>query len=535
MALEESYDYVIVGGGAAGCVLAEVLSRDSTKRVLVLEAGPRDKNPMIHMPKGVAKMLSNPAYVWPFAVQPRKGANGTPFIWMRGKTLGGSSSINGMMYVRGQPADFADLAQHCGPEWDWRHIAGAYREVERHGLGPAATRGDAGMLRVSIPPPDPTLDALIAAGADVGLDPQVDINEPDDEEKIGYCPRTIWRGRRQSAAVAFLRRAEQRPNVQVRTGVLADRVLFDGGNAIGIRCRVDGKSVDFKAGRTILSAGTFGSPAILQRSGIGPRSLLDALGIPVIVDRAAVGTNLHEHCALALQFRVRPGMSHNRSFGGWRLLLNGLRYYLTRTGPLSTGAYDVGGWFKTRPGLDRPNAQFIAAPFSTDRTKGRGKLVMESQPGMQIAVYPLRPRATGETMIVSKDPDALPSVSLDFFENADDRREMVESVRFIRRLVEAGPLRGIVERETRPGPQLDSDEEIMDAYRTLGGTAYHAVGTCRMGMDEAAVVDQETAVRGVSGLNVVDLSIMPFVIAGNTFGPTVVIARRAADLITKSR
>ena len=534
MASEESYDYVIVGGGAAGCVLAEVLSRDPVKQVLLLEAGPRDRHPMIHMPKGVAKLLGNPAYVWPFSVQPRKGANGPPSIWMRGRTLGGSSSINGMMYVRGQPADFAELARCCGPEWDWPHIAEAYRELERHALGPAATRGDAGLLRVSMPTADPTLDALVGSGAEVNLEPQVDINEPDDDEKIGYCPRTIWRGRRQSAAVAFLRVAERRPNVRVETGVLANRVLFEGTKAIGISCQVDGKLVSFLGRRVILSAGTFGSPAILQRSGIGSRSLLDSLKIPVIVDRAAVGTNLHEHCAIALQFRVRPGMSHNGSFGGWRLLFNGLRYYLTRTGPLSTGAYDVGGWFKTRPGLARPNAQFIAAPFSTDRTKGRGKMVMESEPGMQIAVYPLRPRATGETMIVSTDPEVLPVVSLDFFEDAEDRREMIEAVRFIRRLSKAGPLSNIIDHETRPGPQFETDEEILDAYRSLGTTAYHAVGTCRMGMDESAVVDQDTVVRGVSGLNVVDLSIVPFVIAGNTFGPTIAIARRAADLITRA-
>ena len=532
--LGQTYDYVIVGGGAAGCVLANVLSRDASKQVLLLEAGPRDLHPMIHMPKGVAKLVANATYTWPFDVAPGKGSNAPPMTWVRGKTLGGSSAINGMMYVRGQPADFAELARRCGADWGWDHIASAYREVENHELGSAATRGGSGPLRISMPSPHPLLEALIAGGRAVGLEPQVDINEPDDAEKIGYCPRTIWRGRRQSSAVAFLRSALNRANLHIRTGVIADRVVFDRQRALGIDGRVDGASVHFAAHRVILSAGTLASPAILQRSGIGASSLLGSLGIEIVVDCPAVGANLREHCALALQFAVRKGLSQNASFGGWRLLLNGIRYYLNRSGPLSTGAYDVGGWFKTRPDLDRPNAQFIAAPFSTDRTKGKGKLVMEGRPGMQLAVYPLRPRSVGDLAIGSRDPTVLPDVSLNFFDDPEDCREMIDAVRFVRRLVHSGPLSGLVGEETRPGTQFESDEDILDAYRRLGTSAYHAVGTCRMGTDDASVVDPRTAVRGVSGLNVVDLSIAPFVIAGNTFGPTVAMARRAADLIVAS-
>ena len=351
--MAQIYDYVIVGGGAAGCVLAEVLSRDRSKQVLLLEAGPSDTNPLVHMPKGVAKLVSNPKYTWPFSVSPRLGANVPPMVWVRGKTLGGSSAINGMMYVRGQPEDYTELARQCGANWDWDHIAAAYVETEKHSLGRNATRGDAGILRISMPKPDPVLDALIDSGSTLGLEPQVDINEPDDAEKVGYCPRTIWRGKRQSAA-AFLRAAGRRKNLVVKTGVLADRVVFEERRAVGVACKIDGENVVFAGRRVILSAGTFGSPAILQRSGIGASSLLNPLGIEVVADLPAVGSNLHEHCALALQFRVREGMSHNASFSGWRLALNGLRYYLARSGPLSTGAYDVGGWFKTRAGLSRP-------------------------------------------------------------------------------------------------------------------------------------------------------------------------------------
>ena len=529
--LSEIFDYVIVGGGAAGCVLADRLSRDASKQVLLLEAGPNDDHPLIHMPKGVAKLVANPDYTWPFEVAAGRGSNAPPMTWVRGKTLGGSSAINGMMYVRGQPADFDELARRCGADWDWGNIASAYRDIEDHELGSAPTRGSSGPLRITMPSSHPLLEALIESGRSVGLDPQIDINQPDDAAKVGYCPRTIWRGRRQSAAVAFLRGARSRPNLHIKTGVVADRVIFDRHRVVGIDCRVRGAPMHYAARHIILSAGTLGSPAILQRSGIGAPSLLTALGIEKVVDCPAVGANLHEHCALALQFSVRPGMSQNASFGGWRLLVNGMRYYIARSGPLATGAYDVGGWFKTRPELDRPNAQFIAAPFSTDRKRGKGKLVMEEHPGMQVAVYPLRPRSTGQLAIISRDPTALPAVSLDFFADPEDCREMIDAVRYIRKLVSSGPLSELITQETRPGPELVSDADILDAYRRLGTTAYHAVGTCRMGTDDASVVNPRTAVRGVMGLNVVDLSIAPFVIAGNTFGPTVAMAHRAADLI----
>lgn len=529
---DEMFDYVIVGAGTAGCVLAERLSRDPTRRVLLLEAGPSDTNPMIHMPKGVAKVIGDVRYVWPFQVGAGQGSNAAKMTWVRGKTLGGSSSINGMMYVRGQPADFAELARLAGADWDWSHVSRVYREMEHHVLGEADTRGVSGPLRISMPARNCILDGVIASGSAVGLAVQPDVNAPDDLEKIGYCPRTIWHGRRQSAAVAFLRRAAKRPNLVIVTDALGDRVTFDQGRTTGIEAVVSGVKTSFSARRVILSGGTFGSPAILQRSGIGARERLDALDIETLVDRTEVGENLREHCALAMQWRLRGGPSQNRGYSGWRLLLNGIRYYVSRTGPLAGGAYDVGGWFKTRPDLDRPNAQLIAAPYSIDRSKT--VLAMEREPGMQIAVYPLRPRATGQAHIASRDAATPPTISLDFYSNPEDRREMVEAVRFVRQLVASGPLSSLVECETRPGPDSESDEEIMDAYRKLANTAYHAVGTCRMGMDEHSVVDPQTRVRGVEGLHVVDLSIAPFVIAGNTFAPTAAIAWRSADLIIGS-
>lgn len=523
------HDVVIVGAGTAGCVLANRLSEDANCRVLLIEAGPKDTHPFIHMPRGIGKILADPNHVWPFPVHSAPGTNEKPAIWLRGRTLGGSSSVNGLMYVRGQPADFDALAAATSQDWGWNEIGPIYRRAETHPLGAAETRGDRGPLHVSLPARHPLMDLLLESGAALGLRHDADVNRPDGAAKIGYCPSTIWRGRRQSASIAFLRPVRGRRNLEVVTGTTADRLVISGRRATGIECIVDGERRLFEGRRIILASGTFGSPAILQRSGIGPGALLRALGIEVVADRPEVGANMTEHCALALQWRLKKQLSLNLQFSGWRLLLNGARYYLTRGGPMAGASYDVLALFKSHPEAERADAQLIAAPYSIDKT--RTDLRMEALPGMQIALYPLRPRSTGNLRISSRDAEALPAAALDCFSDEGDRRTMVGAVRFARSLMAQRPIADLVEAETRPGPTIESDDQIIDAYRALGTPAYHAAGTCRMGSDDASVVDPLTRVRGVEGVHVVDLSIAPVIPAGNTFAPVMAMAWRAADLI----
>ena len=527
----DSFDYVIVGAGTSGCVLANRLSADPSRTVLLIESGPPDTHPFIHMPKGIAKIMANLGFLWPYMTRPGPETAGNAEPWLRGRTLGGSSAVNGMMYVRGQDADYEEMARLAGDDWSWKHIGQAYKELENHELGPAPTRGDKGYLRLTIPGRDRLMDSAIAAGEKLGLTRKIDVNDPEDVERVGYAPRNIYKGRRQSAAVAFLRPVQDRSNLTVVTNVVVDKLLLEGKRVVGVTGTQGGATVTYGATREVLlCAGSMGSPAILQRSGIGPAAHLRGLGISVVHDSPNVGENLREHRAIVMNFRANDKASENREYRGLRLARNVLNYYLRGgSGRMGNATYEAGVWFKTRPDAPRPDGQFLLAPFTMDYSAPM--LATEKHGGFQICAYMLRPESRGSVMIKSSDPKDLPDIIPNYHQHPYDRQTMIDVVRYARKYVKQAPLNELVFEETRPGPQYESDDEIIAAYDQMGNGAYHATGTCAAGRDEAAVCDPRLRVRGIDSLRVVDTSIMPFIVAGNTNGPATAIAWRAADLI----
>ncbi len=528
------YDYIIAGSGAAGCVLAYRLSANPANRVLVLEAGPRDTHPLIHMPKGIAKVMADPKHIWAHESRPEASTANKAEYWARGKVLGGSTSINGMMYVRGMPADFDGIAELSSDDWGWEHIGKAYAALENHELGAAETRGASGPIHITLPThTDALSEAQVAAGHALGWGAKRDMNEPDDAVSIGYAPRTVYKGKRESAAKAFLKPAMARPNLTVLTDAVVDKVLFDGQRAAGVRVVVAGTARDILTdGEVILCGGALASPAILERSGIGDPALLERLGIPLVHASPQVGENLIEHRAILIQSRLRQDISHNKQYGGWRVIKNALKYFLGMDGLMSAASYEIVGWLKTDEGQNRPNAQILVAPFSfnmDDRTQ------VEKVPGMHVTAYTLRPSSRGSIHIDTTDPHAAAGLSANHHATAKDRAEMVALVRAVRRYLATEPLASLIAEETSPGAAYQSDAEILAAYDQFGMCGYHAVGSCRMGKDDASVVDPALRVRGVQGLRVMDTAIMPVIPSGNTNGPTMAMAWRAADIILRDR
>lgn len=528
-AQQGEYDYIVVGAGSAGSVMAARLSEDPGRRVLLLEEGPRDDSFLIRMPKGFGKLLAGPEHA-SFHPTVHDRGNGTPEIWARGKVLGGSSSVNGMVWIRGQPEDYNGFAAAGNAGWSWADVAPYFKKLENHGLGADELRGSGGPVEINTHPHTSSLtEAFIAAGQGLGLQRKEDQNRLD-QEGIGYLQFNIdRRGRRVSASHAFLRPAAKRSNLRIVTRARVDRVLFDGRRATGVLARVGGETQTFHCrGEVVLCAGALVSPKILQLSGIGPSATLQALGIGMVRDAPDVGANMREHWLLALQFGLRHWRdSQNRDYSGLGLAKNAARYLLTGGGPLGWGPYEAAAFIRALPDASRPDAQLMFAPFSLDRaTYG-----FESEPGMQLFGYQLRPQSRGSLLIQSADPAQPPRIDPNYLSDGIDRAVSVAMIRRIRELMAQPALQPFVSGETAPTAEARTDAEILEAFRRYGQSGYHAAGTCRMGQDANAIVDERLRVRGVDRLRVMDLSILPELISGNTNAPMMAMSWRASDMI----
>ncbi len=528
------YDYIIVGAGSAGCVLANRLTEDGKHTVLLLEAGGKDTSPWIHIPVGYARTLKDPSVNWLYETEPDPTSNDRVHTWPRGKTLGGSSSINGLLYVRGQPEDYDGWRQMGMEGWSYTDVLPYFRKSEANERLKNDLHGTDGPLNVSDPTQtNPVSDAMIEAGVQAGLPHNTDINGLD-QEGIGYFQLTIKNGLRWSAATAYLKPAMKRSNLRVETNALAARILFDGARAVGVAYEQNGKMVEAKAGREVLlCGGAINSPQVLELSGIGQGRLLQEKGIPVIADLPGVGENLQDHFVTSVRHRIKVHETVNDQMKGLNFLKEVAKYLVMRKGLLTLSAAHLYAFVKTRPELITPDVQFHILPATMDMEKltEQQEMTLEDKPGLTTAPCQLRPESRGSVHLREPDFRAHPAIHANYLSDPIDQQTVVAGLRWGRKLVEQPAMDAYRGEELSPGVDLQSDEELLAYAKEVGGTIYHPVGTCKMGIDLMGVVDARLRVRGVAGLRVVDASVMPRIVSGNTNAPTIMIAEKAADLI----
>jgi choline dehydrogenase len=519
-------DYVVVGAGSAGCVVAARLSETGAK-VILLEAGPKDSLLWIHIPAGILKLLHHPVVNWNYSAQ---GPNDRAIHWPRGKTLGGSSSINGMLYVRGNPADFDGWAQMGCRGWSFDDVLPYFRKSENYKQGTDAEyRGKGGPLKVE----DyrtilPLTHKFIEAAQQAGHRFSKDLNGRD-QEGVGYSQMTRkgrWRG---STARTFLKEAQGRPNLQVETEALASKLLFEGKRCVGVAFRQRGQALEVRAQKeVILCGGAINSPHLLQISGVGPADHLQSIGVPVVHDLRGVGANLQDHYVARVSHRVKGSISINKLSRGVRLVREAARFAIEGRGALTFGVTTAQVFCRSTQEKASPDLQLLFTPASYDG----GRLgELEREDGMTVAVCPVRPDSRGTIMARSADPVEKPLITPNYLSDPADIRVLNAGVRFARAIFAAPAIAQYSVTETLPGPDITSDDALLDYARRYGTTIYHPVGTCRMGDGPAAVVDSRLRVHGIDGLRVIDASVMPTLTTGNTNAPTIMIGEKGAAMI----
>ncbi|MBE2275828.1 MAG: GMC family oxidoreductase N-terminal domain-containing protein [Rhodobacteraceae bacterium] len=532
----EDSDYIIVGAGSAGCVLASRLTESGHHRVTVIEAGGSDRRFFVQMPLGYGKLFYDPAVNWMYSAEPDPGLNGQRDHVPRGKILGGSSSINAMVFIRGHRQDYEDWRAAGNPGWGWDDVLPAFKAMEHNEAGADAWRGQGGPLYISRNRKGLhwLVEDFIAASGEAGLPYNPDFNGAE-QEGAGTYQMTIRGRRRNSAARAFLHPAMRRSNLQVITGAQVTRILFDGHRATGVEYLRDGQIFTRRArGEVILSGGAINSPQLLQLSGIGSGALLRGLGLPVLVDNPNVGAHMTDHHGLNYTWRMKVPTYNNILRPAWGKALMGLWWLLLGGGPLAKSINHGGGFFRTRPDHDRPNMQLYFQAFSTllPRAGERPLLTPDPFPGLSLGLSNCRPTSRGHVQITTTDPLAPPEIVANAYSTPEDVEEMLLAVKVLRRIAAQPSFARWVEEELRPGPEIQSDAALIDDFRQRSGTVYHPSCTCRMGPEAAsAVIDPRLRVHGTEGLRVIDAASFPNLIAGNTNAPAMMLGWKGADLV----